>query len=131
MNCDFGNCFVSTHTHNSISIFLASGGVLEEEDGASDELGILSKEPEKWFGRWSKRPKNDAIVYYPSPNVCVDVNALHFHITVCLCEQLWKPLTRYIPGGRLHISLAIFVFYCSKLSAYVLMRHDFMLGVNL
>lgn len=28
-----------------------------------------------------REAKNDVIVYYPPPNVCVDVNALHFHIT--------------------------------------------------
>lgn len=40
-----------------------------------------SQKNEHWFWEWSERPKHDVIVYYPPPNVCVDVNALHFHIT--------------------------------------------------
>ncbi len=56
---------------------------MEEEDGASDEWAILSKELETWAVVWEavREAKNDVIVYYPPPNVCVDVNALHFHIT--------------------------------------------------
>ncbi len=56
---------------------------MEEEDGVSDEWAILSKELETWAVVWEmvREAKNDVIVYYPPPNVCVDVNALHFHIT--------------------------------------------------
>jgi len=40
-----------------------------------------SQKNEHWFGRWSERPRNCVIMYYSPPNVCVEVNALHFHIT--------------------------------------------------
>lgn len=44
---DFDNGFLlvfRTHTHRSVCTV---GEVMEEEDGASDEWAILSKEPEK------------------------------------------------------------------------------------
>ncbi len=67
---------------------------MEEEDGASDEWAILSKELETWAVVWEvvREAKNDVIVYYPPPNVCVDVNALHFHITGVSLWAIMKPI---------------------------------------
>lgn len=53
----------------------------EEVDLMNGASRPESQTNEQWFGRRSERPRNGAIIYMPPPNVCVEVNALHFHIT--------------------------------------------------
>ncbi len=66
---------------------------MEEEDGASDEWAILSKELETWAVVWEMvREAKMMWLYIILPQMCV-LMLMPFIFTslVCLCGQLWNP----------------------------------------